>query len=160
MRFSARVGIVDINPYVEVPEGIVRALHEAAKKARGPVPVRGKLNGRPFRATLVLFRGLWRIYLNSYMRADAGVGVGDEVTMEVEFDPGPRTVPVPGKFADALSRDKNAAGAFGKLAPSHRREILRYLNSLKSEAALERNVRQVIARLKGGRKGKLGYLVR
>jgi hypothetical protein len=148
-RFSAKVGKIDINPYVEVPDDILQKLQQDAKKERGPLPVKGTLQGKPFSTTVVKFRGMWRLYLNTPMRQAANVDVGDQVTISVQFDKTPPKVPMSRKFALALSKNQTAKDAFQKLAPSRQKEILRYLNSLKQAETLERNIEKVIQFLQG-----------
>jgi hypothetical protein len=150
--------MVDINPYVRVPVPIVRKLHQDSGKARGPIPVTGKLQGKPFSATVVRFRGLWRLYLNIPMRRAASVDVGDKVTVEVRLDPTSRIEPSPRKFTLALSKDKQAGAAFQKLAPYRRKEILRYLNGLKRPETVERNVGKIIRFLQGKEVGGLAVV--
>jgi len=147
--FSATVWKIDINPYVKVPDRIVRKLHQDAKKETGPIPVTGKLQGKAFLATVVRFRGMWRLYLNTSMRPAASVEVGDKVTVGVRLDQTPRTEPSPRKFTLALSQNKKAKEAFQKLVPYRRKEILRYLNNLKQPETLERNIGKVIQFLQG-----------
>lgn len=147
--FSAKVGRIDINPYVQVPDDILVKLQQAAKKEKGPVPVKGTLQGKPFLANVVRYRGMWRLYLNTEMRRAANVDVGDQVTVGLQFDSSPRTVPVPREFEFALSKSKSAKQAFEKLTPFRQKEILRYLNSLKQPETLERNIEKIIRHLQG-----------
>lgn len=147
--FSAKVGKIDINPYVEVPDDILLKLQQDARKEKGPLPVRGTLQGKPFLANVVRYRGMWRLYLNTPMRQAANVDVGDQVTVGLQFDDAPRNVPAPRKFTVALSKNKQAKEAFERLAPSRQKEILRYLNSLKQPETLERNIQKVIKYLGG-----------
>lgn len=147
--FTATVGKVDINPYVRVPDPVVAQLLQDANRTAGPIPAAGTLQGKPFSATVVKFRELWRLYLNTAMRRDASVEVGDTVVVEIWFDGASRREPMPPKLAAALSRNRRARQTFEKLAPSRRKEILRYLNSLKREETLERNVVKVIRFLLG-----------
>lgn len=147
--FSATVRKIDINPYVQVPAGILRKLQQDADKEKGPIPVKGTLQSRSFSATVVRFRGMWRLYLNTAMRRDANAEVGDQVIVGVRFDNSPRTVRAPRKLTNALSRNKRAKEAFQKLSPSRQKEILRYLNSLKQTETLERNINKVIQFLQG-----------
>lgn len=144
LSFSAKVYKLGINPCVDVPHDVLSKLQKQAGKTRGPISVRGKINGMEFRQTVVKYQGAWKLYLNTYMRQDAKVDVGDNVKIELEFDPNPRIVPVPDTLARALNKNKTAKAAWDKLPPSHRKEILSYLNSLKSKEALERNVQKVI----------------
>ena len=158
--FSARIHIIGINPYVAVPEDVLHNLFEQAGKNKGPTLVRGTLNGKNFRQTLVKYQGAWRLYLNTPMRRGAGIDVGDEATVELEFDPEPRIVPMHPKFARALSRNREAKTAFEKLAPSRQKEILRYLNSMKTDESLVRNIEKVIQHLSGEKPEGLHALLR
>lgn len=144
LKFSDTVKKVDINPYVKVPDAVVQKLLRAAGKERGPLPVKGTVQGQPFKATVVLFRGVWRLYLNTAMRRAAGVDVGDKAIVALIFDNEPRSVPMPGALSAALSENQAAGEAFRKLPPSHQREILNYLNSLKRSESLKRNVERTV----------------
>jgi hypothetical protein len=119
------------------------------RREEAPIPVKGTVQGEPFSTTVVKFRGIWRLYLNTPMRQAAKADVGDQVTIHVQFDKAPPKVPMPRKFALALSKNKSAKEAFQKLAPSRQKEILRYLNSLKQVETLERNIEKVIQFLQG-----------
>jgi hypothetical protein len=147
--FTAKVRIIGINPYVSLPEGVLDTVFKQAGKAKGPIPVRGTLNGEKFIQTLVKYQGAWRLYLNTPMRQAAGLEVGDDATVEIEYDPEPRSVVAHPLFAKALSKNKAARSAFHKLTPSRQKEILLYLNSLKTEESLTRNIDKVIEHLRG-----------
>lgn len=123
----------------------------ASAKDAGPIRVRGRLGGLRFTATVVRYGGAWRLYLNTAMRADAAVEVGDEVDLELEYDPAPRTVPIPPRFAAALANDPRARAALEALTSSHRKDILNYLNWLKTDESLERNIQKAIAESLAGR---------
>lgn len=143
-EFTARVQIIGINPFVRVPSVTVDELLRQHGRQKGPVPVKGSLNGTPFKQTVVKSRGVWRLYLNAEMRRQAGVKVGDTVYVELDVDLDPREVPMHPVLVKALITDKGAGQAFEALTPSRRNEILRYLHSLKSEAAIQRNVEKVV----------------
>lgn len=152
-KFTATVDRVDINPYVQVPDLVVSKLLQDAGREKGPIPVAGKLQGKSFSTTVVKFRGMWRLYLNTAMRREAGVDVGDTVAVEVWLDDALRLEPVPDKLALAFSKDRQALEAFEKLAPSRQKEILRYLASLKQEETLERNIEKIIQLLRDNKVG-------
>lgn len=147
--FSARIGIIGINPFVYVPEPVLRGLFAQAQRERGPIPVCGTIDGHPYRQTLVKYAGHWRFYVNGPMLAAAKKTVGDMVMLTIRLDPRDRTVPLPPKFAAALRRHAEARRAFAQLSPSRQKEIARYLAALKTEAALERNIVRTIAFLSG-----------
>ena len=145
--FSEKIAKIGINPYTHVPEAVLVGLFKQAGKMKGPIPVRGTINGKRFKQTLVKYQGAWRLYINGEMRQAAGVDVGDQAYIKIEFDPVPRKEELPSKLIDALSRNKLAKTAFEKLAPSRQKEIIRYLNGMKTETSLERNIEKVIQHL-------------
>jgi uncharacterized protein YdeI (YjbR/CyaY-like superfamily) len=147
--FLCKVAKIGINPYVSLPEDVLDSLFQQAEKSKGPIPVRGTINEKEFKQTLVKYQGAWRLYLNGSMRQAAGVDVGDQVRIDIEFDPEPRIEQIHPRLLRALSRNKRAKAAFESLTPARRKEILRYLNSIKTEASIERNVEKVIQYLLG-----------
>ena len=94
------------------------------------------------------------------MRQDAGIDVGADAKVEIEFDPEPRIVPTHPKFAQVLSKNKEAKASFEQLAPSRQREILRYLNSMKTDESLLRNIEKVIQHFLGQKPKGLSALLR
>jgi hypothetical protein len=147
--FSAKIFKIGINPVVDPPDKVLEFVFEQAGKSKGPIPVRGRLNGAEFIQTLVKYKGAWRLYINGEMLKASGLSVDDTANVEIEFDPRPREVPVPPKFAKALKDDKTANAEFDKLTPGRKKEILRYLGFLKSEDALDRNIDRVLKHLRG-----------
>ena len=157
--FSAIIAKIGINPYVHVPEDVLNALFKQAGKTKGPIPVRGTINGKRFKQTLVKYQRAWRLYVNGEMRRAAGVDVGDEARIKLEFDPEPRVESMPSKLEDALSKNKAAKTAFEKLPSSRQKEMLRYLNSMKTETSLERNIEKIIRHLLGEKPKGLHHLL-
>ena len=149
-KFSAEIYKIGINPVVDPPENVLSTIFRQAAKNRGPIPVRGLLNGAPFKQTLVRYAGAWRLYVNGPMLKDSGLQVGDLANFEIEFDPLPRGVPMPARLNAELRKNADARKAFDLLPPSRQKEILRYIGSLKSEDSIERNVTRVISQLSGG----------
>ena len=149
--FRVTIEIICVNPYISLPDGCLKLLQEVAGKNKGPIPVKGLLNGKPFTQTLVKYAGEYRLYLNTPMRQVTNTKVGDTVEVEIEFDPEQRIVPVPIPLADALERNKKAKEAFEKLSPSRQKEINRYISFLKNEETIKANVEKVINFL-GGKK--------
>jgi hypothetical protein len=171
--FTAVVIIDGINPYVDVPPAIVRRLGTEratavlvriaghtreipdggsrapeVKDARRLRAIRRLSPDGWFRTTLVARRrGATRLYLDTWMRESASAFVGSRVRVTVKPDARPRVLPTPPRLRDALAADPDAAAAWRALAPSRRREILAYLNFLKSAEALVGNVRKTLALL-------------
>ena len=149
VSFTSAIYKIGINPVVDPPEKALSAIFHQAGKTRGPIPVRGRLNGADFIQTLVKYKGAWRLYINGPMLKDSGLAVGDVANIEMEFDPRPRDVPVPPALASFLAKDKGARLEFEKLSPSRRKDILKYLGSLKTEASVVKNVERVMRHLRG-----------
>jgi len=148
-NFSAKIFRIGINPYVLIPAPVLNEIFKKANKNKGPIPVRGELNGHSFIQTLVKYAGKWRLYLNGPMRKGAIAGVGDVVVVEIGFDPRPRKIELHPKLKAAFGKNKRVAGVFSKLPPSRQKEIIRYIANLKSEESVEKNVKRVIGFLSG-----------
>jgi hypothetical protein len=147
--FTAKIYKIGINPVVDPPDDVLELLLARAGKSKGPIPVRGKINGAEFVQTLVKYQGASRLYINAIMLKASGAQVGDEVRIEIEFDQSPRDVPMPPSFAAALKKDRRARLEFEKLSPSRQKEILRYLGSLKTETSITKNIERVLKHLRG-----------
>ena len=157
--FSAIILKIGINPYVGVPEDVLSTLFKQADKTKGPIQVRDTVNGKIFQQTLVRYQGAWRLYVNGEMRRAAQIDVGDEAHIKIEYDPVPRIESAHPRFVTALSKSKTAKAAFERLRPSCQKEILRYLNSMKKESSLERNIEKVIQHLLGEKPKGLHHLL-
>src|SRR5262245_35895666 len=83
-------------PFVEVPFNVKSAW------GKGRVPVRGSVNGIPFRTTVGRMAGKYCFCVNATMRAGAGVGVGDTARFVLEPDPVPRTIEIPSELRNDL----------------------------------------------------------
>lgn len=156
MRFGATIEIRDGNPFVNVSAARATRLRP---KWRKPMPVLVRVNGKPAKAWRINMMprgdGGSYLYLHGEVRMASKTGVGDNVTVEVEFDeayrPGP--MPMPAWFRKALAGHPPAKEAWNQLIPSRQKELLRCLASLKTEAARERNLRRALEVL-GGAKGR------
>lgn len=147
--FSAVIYKIGINPYVIPPASILKHLFTEAGKDKGPIPIKIYINEQPFIQHLVKYSGKWRLYLNGPMRKAADADVGDKISVTVEYDNADRTVPVPPALVSALKKNKKAKEVFDSLIPSRRKEISRYIASLKTEESINRNVEKAIHFLLG-----------
>ncbi len=142
--FKATIKIIGINPYVILPASVLNYLLKQFGKQKGQVPVRLSINKTHFIKTLVRYAGEWRLYLNTPMRKAAGKNVGDEISISIEYDAEERITPAHPKFKEALQKNKKAKQKFEALSPSRQKEIARYINNLKSEESVERNINRAI----------------
>jgi hypothetical protein len=152
MKFSAELNIIGVNPYVQVPDKILQNIFRKSGKNKGAIPIKGTVNGIPYKQTLIRYSGDWRLYINTTMLHHSPKRIGEIIKISVAYDPEPRvTIPHPG-FSKALSRNKEAKVVFDRLPPSRRTEIVRYLTNLKTEKALEMNILRAINFLLGKEK--------
>jgi hypothetical protein len=147
--FSAKIEIIGVNPFVFLPDKILKIIFEQAGRNKGKIPVRIKIDGHPFTQTLIKYSGHWRLYLNTPMRKAVGKEVGDIASFEIEYDPIERTIPLHDKLQKALNKNAEAKNTFDNLSPSRQHEIKRYIAHLKTEASVERNITKAINFLLG-----------
>ena len=147
--FSAKIQIIGVNPFVLLPASLLKNIFQKAGKDKGAIPVQLKIGGKDFIQNLVKYSGKWRLYLNGPMRKAAGKDVGDTIEIQIDFDPKPRTTPMHPKLKKAFKENQIAKKAFEKLSPSRQKEILRYINFLKSEESVDNNIKKAISHLTG-----------
>jgi hypothetical protein len=146
-RFRATVRRQGVNPYVDVPPAVSRAFADFARGGR--IVVTGTLNGADVRASLVpVGRGRHRLFVNGGMRASSGVSVGDVATFDLRATH-PSVVRPPSDVAKALRSRPDARRAFEALSPSHRRELLRYIDEAKTTSTRERRIARTIDHVLG-----------
>jgi|SRR5882757_4597831 len=149
MQFSAKIFIIGINPYVLLPAPVLKEIFIQAGKDKGHIPVHLTINDQKFIQHLVKYSGKWRLYLNTPMRKIAGATVGDTISIDIAYDAGERITPMHPKLKTALSKNKIANDIFISLPPSRKKEIMRYINNLKTAESVDRNVKKAIDFLLG-----------
>src|SRR5205807_2848033 len=85
-------------------------------------PVRGTVNGYPFRTTVAVYGGKSYIGFRKEIREGAGIAPGDAVEIQLERDDAPREVAVPHDLAEALAAETGLREAFDRMSFTHRRE--------------------------------------
>jgi hypothetical protein len=73
---------------------------------RARVPVRGTINGYPFRSSLMPMGGCYVMAVNKAMREGARVKAGDEADVVMEPDDEARTVDTPAELARELAKSR------------------------------------------------------
>lgn len=145
--FSAKIQIIGINPYVLLPQDLLKYIFQKAGKDKGAIPVELKIADKEFIQNLVKYSGKWRLYLNTPMRKAAGKDVGDIIKIKIDFDAKERVIPMHPKLKKVFQQDPVAKAAFNKLSPSRQKEILRYINFMKSEESVDKNIQRAINHL-------------
>ena len=143
--FRAKIYKVGINLCVDVPRRITAQMIPN----RGYIPVKGKIKGYSFEQTLVPVKGgPYRLYVNGLMLKGSGASLGDSMTFSIEQTAAKRK---DSRMSQDLKRklvETNLMSAFTKLIPSRQKEIIRYLNYLKTPEAKARNIDKVLVLLK------------
>ena len=147
--FKANIEIIGINPFVFVPENVLTELFIQAGKDKGPIPISGLINGKPYKQTLVKYRGFWRLYINTIMLKSSPKRIGETIEISVAFDASSRKLIPHPKLINALQENSEAKTVFDALIPSRQHEIVRYIGSLKTEESVDRNVARAINFLTG-----------
>ena len=121
--------------------------------ARGRVPVRGTLNGAPFRSSVFRMGGDCHfMVVNRRMREAAGVQGGETVPVVMERDTEERTVEPPADFARALKSNKEARATWDRLSFTHRREHVESIEEAKKPETRQRRIEKSIQLLAAGRR--------
>ncbi|HTP68437.1 MAG TPA: YdeI/OmpD-associated family protein [Dongiaceae bacterium] len=141
--FSGKIYKVGIIRYVDVPADVSRAMGD-----RAHVAVRGEVEGVPLRTTLVSRgRGCYRVALHSDIRKKLKVDAGTYVEIALERDEESREPALPPALVLALRQSPKAQAQFRSMTTALRRQIVRYLTSVKQQATLERRVTKFVRRL-------------
>lgn len=119
-------------------------------KAR--VPVKGTINGFPFRSSLMPMGGCHGMAVNKAMREGAKAKAGDLVDVFMERDTAERTVEVPPELKRELAKHKKAQERWEKLAFTHKKEMAICIRDAKLEETKRRRLAKVMDVLKKGTK--------
>ena len=119
MKFSAEIKIIGVNPFVFVPERILKDIFNEAKKNKGHIPVKGTINGKPFKQTLVKYSGEWQLYANTNMLKNSPKRIDEIIELTIVFDTDSREISPPEEFIEALNADNGAKIVFENLPASH-----------------------------------------
>jgi hypothetical protein len=149
LRFTAKIqgreigAVAAITPPVDVQEVF---------GTRARVPVRGTINGFPFRSSLMPMGGCHMMPVNKALRDGAGVDAGDTVEVAMERDEEKRTVDAPAVLTKALAKNKAAAANWEKMPFTHKKEMAILIAGAKKDETRERRLAKVVQVLEKGTK--------
>ena len=142
MRFRSHVEPNEPMRGLEVPQQVVEALGPGQRPR-----VIITINGHSWRSRVAIMRGRYLLGLSNADREAAGVVTGEEVEIELEFDPEPPALVVPPDFALALAADSVARAAYDRLSHSRKREHVRAIESAKKPDTRKRRIEKALATL-------------
>lgn len=119
---------------------------------RGRVPVRGTINGFPFRSSLMPCGGPHMMPVNKALCQGAGVRPGDIVEVLMERDEEERTVEAPPELKKELAKNKKALANWEKLSFTHQKEMAISVRDAKLEETRRKRLAKVMQILKTGAK--------
>jgi hypothetical protein len=123
---------------------------------RARVPIKGTINGFPFRSSLFpMGDGQHFMMVNKEMWEGAKIREGRTVQVVMQEDAGVRTVRLPRDLKTALLRNRTARLHFQDLSYTHKKEYVVWIESAKRPETRARRVRNAVTMiLKGRRHGE------
>lgn len=143
--FTAKIYKTGINAAVDVPHEVTKGM--VAEK--GYIRIKGTLNGFSFTQTLVPVKDApYRLFVNIPMLKGGNAVIGDTAAFAIEQDFTKKEDYYPMvPLLEKRLKAENLANAFEMLTPSRKKDILKYLGYIKTEATLQKNIDKVIAQL-------------
>jgi len=135
--------------FVEIPFDVEKAF--GSKKPK----VKAMIEGIPYRGTLVRMGSECHILvILKGIREQAGKDFGDEIKVTVEADTEPRVIEVPADLLKEFKTNKDAKAFFDKLAYTHQKEYVKWIEEAKRDETRQARVIKTIEILKQGKQGK------
>ncbi len=125
-----------------VPAAVVDEMGHGKKP-----PVRITVQGHTYRTSVATREDRFMISVSAEIRQITGLRAGDEVDVDIEFDPEPRSVDVPADLAAALDRQPAARRSFDALAYSHQLRHVLAVQAAKAPETRQRRIDGAIAML-------------
>lgn len=116
--------------------------------------VRGTLNGVAFEGSLGARGGTYFYPVNKQLRAEAGVGAGERVTVTLEpkGDEARAAEEIPADLAKRLKGEAEARAFFEGLSPFYRGTWIKWIESAKKPETRADRVMKTVESLKAGKK--------
>jgi antitoxin component of MazEF toxin-antitoxin module len=132
---------------LRVPDEVVEALGAGKRPA-----VQITVAGYSYRTTVAPMGGAFYVPLAAEHREAAGLAAGQDVDVQIELDTAPRETPLPEDLDAAL--DDDARTFFTGLAPSHRKEWVRWVEEAKKPETRAARIEKTAAALREGKKAR------
>jgi hypothetical protein len=132
---------------IAVPDEVVAALDGGSRPA-----VTVTLQGHSYRTTVARMGGRFLVPLSAAHREAAGVVAGDDVSVEIVLDTGPREVELPDDLRARLTADATAGAFFDQLSFTHRKEWVRWITEAKKADTRAARLERTVEALRAGRR--------
>ncbi len=121
---------------------------------KGRVPVKGTINGFPFRSSLMNMGEGHMMGVNAQLRAGAKCKAGATVTVLMELDEDERTIEVPGYLKKIIDSDPGAREFWPKLSFTHQKEYVREIEAAKKPETQQKRIAAMMDALRKNRRKK------
>src|SRR5579862_5018335 len=121
---------------------------------KGRVPVKGTINGFPFRSSLMNMGDGHMMAVNAQLRAGGKCKAGDVVDVVLELDEEERKVEVPAYLKKIINSDAKAQAFWSKLSFTHQKEYVREIEGAKRPETKEKRIAAMMEALKKGQRKK------
>ena len=121
---------------------------------KGRVPVKGTIDGFPFRSSLMNMGDGHIMVVNAQLRTGAKCKAGDTVTVLMELDDDKRTVEVPAGLKKVIDRDPKTREFWPKLSFTHQKEYVREIEGAKRPETREKRIAAMMDALRKGQRKK------
>jgi len=121
---------------------------------KGRVPVKGTINGFPFRSSLMNMGEGHMMVVNAELRAGGKCKAGDTVKIVMELDEEARNVEVPAYLKKIINSDPQAKERWAKLSFTHQKEYVREIDGAKKQETRERRIAAMMDVLRRGLRKK------
>lgn len=152
--FMAQVYRIWTLRYVDVPEAVSSSLAKELRTGSGKkqwvkyIPVVAHVNAHSEKTTLLpAGGGRYRMQFNAALRKAANADTGDLVSVALSVDTETREIAVPMDLRTALKQHPRVKKAFDEAPPGYRRQILKWMDAAKSQAARNRRIATVMDRM-------------
>jgi len=140
MKFKAKVIPSGNATGVEIPKGVVEALHSGARP-----PITVTINGHSWRSRVAVMRGQRLAGISAANRVASGIAEGDIVVVDLKLDTAPRVVAQPPDLGKALRHDPEARAAFDGLPFGLKRKHVAAIEGAKAPATRQRRIAKLVA---------------
>lgn len=134
--------------FVVIPFSVAEAYGK-----RGQLPVHVTFDGYPYQGSAVpLGDGHHALLILKQIRRAIGKTLGDSVRVTMRHDTAVRKMAAPADLAEQLATNPKAAAYYDKLAYTHQREFVRWLEGAKKPETRAKRLAQTVELLGQGRK--------
>lgn len=141
-------GYGDAGVFVVIPFSVAEVYGK-----RGPLPVHVTFDGYPYQGSAIpLGDGHHALLILKQIRKAIDKTIGDTVRVTMRHDTAVRKMEAPADLAEQLAQNPKAAAYFNKLAYTHQRDFVRWLEGAKRPETRAHRLAETVELLGQGRK--------